>query len=64
MSNGGQNGIQFTWASDNVGWRLVMDTNGLVAPIWLTVPNSINTNQLWLPFDPTQTSVFFEMVYP
>lgn len=61
---GGQNGIQFGWPPDHAGWRLVMNTNGLANPNWVTVPNSVATNQLWLPFDPVTPSVFFQLVYP
>ena len=64
-SNGGQNGIQFNWPSDHVGWRLLMNVNGLdSAGFWFPVPNSATTNQLWLPFDPAQSNVFFQLVYP
>jgi hypothetical protein len=64
VNNGAQNGIQFNWPGDHTGWRLTMNTNGLANPNWLTIPNSNATNQIWLPFDPTQTSVFFQLVYP
>lgn len=62
---GGQNGIQFHWAADHTGWRLVMNTNGLDDPsAWSTIPNSAATNQVWLPYDPAQSSVFFRLIYP
>ncbi|HTQ52584.1 MAG TPA: hypothetical protein VMJ12_17890, partial [Candidatus Acidoferrales bacterium] len=65
VNNGSQTGVQFNWASDHTGWRLVMNTNGLAASnAWQTVMNSAATNQLWLPFDPNQSSVFFQLVYP
>ena len=58
-------GLQFNWPSDHAGWRLLMNTNSLGnAGAWVAVPNSAATNQLWLPFDPTQGSVFFRLVYP
>ena len=64
-SSNGQNGIQFSWADDHTGWRLLMNTNGLGATdTWFAVPNSDVTNQAWLPFDPTQTNVFFRLIYP
>jgi hypothetical protein len=65
VNNAGQNGIQFNWASDHTGWRLIINTNGLASlNAWFTVPNSAATNQIWLPFDPAQTSVFFQLIYP
>ena len=63
--SGGQNGLQFNWPGDHTGWRLLMNTNGLaVSNAWVTVPTSTATNQIWLPFDPAQTNVFFRMIYP
>jgi hypothetical protein len=59
------NGLEFNWPADHTGWRLMMNTNGLAnVGAWFAVPNSICTNQLWLPFDPTQNNVFFRLVYP
>jgi fibronectin type 3 domain-containing protein len=61
----GQNGIQFSWAADHIGWRLTMNTNDLGnSAAWFTVPNSAVTNQMWLPLDPAQTSAFFRLIYP
>jgi len=58
-------GLQFNWPADHTGWRLMMNTNNLANPGgWFTVPNSMATNQLWLPFDPTQNNAFFRLVYP
>jgi hypothetical protein len=64
VNNSGQNGIQFNWTADHIGWRLMMNTNGLSRPNWITISNSAATNQIWLPFDPTQTSAFFQLIYP
>jgi hypothetical protein len=65
VNNGGQNGIQFNWPSDHTGWRLVMNTNGLASSgAWVTVPESAATNQVWLPINPSQSNVFFQLVYP
>lgn len=64
LGNGAQGGIQFNWPADHIGWRLTINTNGLTSTNWLTVPNSASTNQVWLPFDPTQSTVFFRLAYP
>lgn len=61
--NGGQSGIQLNWAADHTGWRLLMNTNGLLSSNWITVPDSAATNQLWLPLGLAQ-SAFFQLVYP
>jgi hypothetical protein len=58
------NGIQFNWNSDHIGWRLLMNTSGLTdASAWGFIPGSDTTNQVWLPFDGTQSNVFFRLVY-
>jgi hypothetical protein len=57
--------IQFNWATDHTGWRLMMNTNDLADPnAWFPVPNSANTNQIGLPIDTTQAEVFFRLIYP
>ncbi len=60
---GGKNGIQINWPDDHAGWRLLMNTNGLLSPDWIAVPNSAMTNQIWLPLGSGQ-SAFFQLVYP
>jgi len=65
VTNLGQNGIQFNWPADHTGWRLMMNTNGLGnCNAWFTVANSAATNQIWLPIDPAQNTVFFQLTYP
>jgi hypothetical protein len=59
------NMIQFGWPPDHTGWRLLINTNGLVdTNAWMTVSNSATTNQIWLPFNPAQNNAFFRLVYP
>jgi hypothetical protein len=44
---------------------LMANTNNLGNPsAWFAIPNSAATNQMWLPFDPAQTSAFFRLIYP
>jgi hypothetical protein len=65
VSSSGQTGLQFSWAADHTGWRLLMNTNGLEnSNAWFTVSNSAATNQVWLPLSPAQPSAFFRLVYP
>jgi hypothetical protein len=62
---GAGGGLQFNWPMDHTGWRLLMNTNGLnLSNAWVAVSNTISTNQILIPFDPTQSNVFFRLVYP
>lgn len=59
------NGLQFNWPSDHIGWRLMVNTNSLSNPAaWVVVPGSVSTNQMWIPIDQTQINVFFRLIYP
>ncbi len=65
INEGAQEGIQFNWPADHIGWRLTMNTNGLGSTnAWFTVSNSAATNQIWLMLNPAEPSVFFQLVYP
>ena len=63
--NGGQ--LQLSWPQDHQGWHLQMQTNdvstGLTAN-WVDVPNSTATNQVVIPVDPANGSVFLRLTYP
>ncbi|HXA44065.1 MAG TPA: carbohydrate-binding protein [Candidatus Angelobacter sp.] len=59
--------IQLSWPQDHLGWRLEAQTNSLNAGLgngWTTIPGSIGTNQVFLPIDTANGSVFFRLVYP
>ena len=59
------NGLQFTWTVDHIGWRLMMNASGLTdSNAWVFIAGSNATNQTWLPFDGTQNNVFFRLLYP
>jgi fibronectin type 3 domain-containing protein len=61
------NQLQFTWPADHTGWRLQVQTNSLNTGLgtnWVTVPDSTSTNQMFVPMDPANGSVFFRLVYP
>jgi fibronectin type 3 domain-containing protein len=62
---GGQ--FQFTWPPDHTGWTLQVQTNSLGGGLgtnWLPVANSAGTNQMFLPMDAANGSVFYRLVYP
>ena len=63
--NGGN--LELTWPVDHTGWRLQVQTNSLNTGLgtnWVTVPDSTSTNQMFVPMDPANGSVFFRLVYP
>jgi hypothetical protein len=63
-SNGSQ--LQFGWLADHTGWRLQVQMNTPNAGLGTnraTVPNSTSTNQMFVPIDPANGSVFFRLVY-
>ena len=59
--------INLQWPSNQTGFRLLAQTNpagmGLTTN-WLPVANSNTTNQLTVPVNPTNGSVFFRLAYP
>jgi autotransporter-associated beta strand protein len=60
-------GLTLAWPQDHVGWHLETQTNSLVMGIgtnWMAVPGSSGTNQMFLPIDTVNGSVFFRLVYP
>jgi hypothetical protein len=59
------NGLQPSWSADHIGWRLLMNASSLTdANAWVFISGSNSTNLLWLPFDGTQSNLFFRLVYP
>jgi autotransporter-associated beta strand protein len=63
------NGNQYTlsWPASHKGWRLQAQTNSLSVGLsdnWATVPGSTTTNQISVPINPANGSVFFRLTYP
>jgi hypothetical protein len=59
--------VQLSWPSDHIGWRLQEQTNSLSTGLgtnWVTMSDSSVTNQLFIPINPANGSVFFRLVYP
>ncbi len=55
------------WPATHTGWRLEAQTNSLnvgLSSNWATVPGSASTNQVFIPINPANGSVFFRLVYP
>jgi autotransporter-associated beta strand protein len=61
--------LQLTWPFDHTGWRLQAQTNSLTGGLgtnWVDVSSNLvmNTNQVIIPMNPTNGSVFFRLVSP
>ena len=62
--NGGL--LTFFWPLDHTGWRLQIQTNDLPQGLgtnWMDVAGSTVTNQLAMPINPTDGSVFYRLFY-
>jgi autotransporter-associated beta strand protein len=61
------NNLQISWPPSHIGWRLEAQTNAAGAglgAVWFDVPNANLTNEMALPIDVLNGSVFFRLVYP
>jgi len=59
--------LTLSWPLDHTGWRLLSQTNTLSVGIntnWVTVAGSTATNQVVIPINITNGSVFYRLVYP
>jgi autotransporter-associated beta strand protein len=63
----GTGGLTVGWPLDHTGWRLLAQTNAITVGLsnnWVAVPGSDTTNQVTLPVNPANGSVFLRLVYP
>ncbi len=61
------NQLQFTWPSDHLGWELQVQTNSPGSGLgtnWTTITGSAASNQMLIPMDVNNGSIFFRLVYP
>jgi hypothetical protein len=61
------NTLSLSWPTTHLGWRLQSQTNstGLgLGSNWVDVAGSASVNQVTIPVNPTNGSVFFRLVYP
>lgn len=66
FSTAGTN-LNLSWPLDHTGWQLQAQTNGLSVGIstnWVNVTSSLTTNQLTIPINVTNGTVFYRLVYP
>ncbi len=58
--------INLSWPADHTGWTLQAQTNNLSAGLgtnWVDVAGSTATNQVIIPINPTNPSVFYRLIY-
>ena len=61
------NNLKLSWPGDHIGWRLQVQTNNLTKGLdanWAEVSNSSITNQVTVPINPANGSVFYRLIYP
>jgi hypothetical protein len=61
------NQLQLSWPQDHLGWLLQIQTNSLgkgLGTNWTVVPGSQLTNQIFIPVNPANGSVFLRLIYP
>ena len=56
--------LQLSWPATHTGWRLEAQTNSLADTNWIEVADSIQTNRITLPLNPTNGAVFFRLIRP
>lgn len=59
--------LNLSWPADHTGWRLQVQTNSISVGLhtnWVTVQNSIATNQMTFIVDPTVGCVFYRLALP
>jgi hypothetical protein len=64
--NPGTGSLTLSWPQDHTGWTLQVQTNSLAAGLgnnWVDVPESTTTNQITIPVDAGNGSVFYRMIY-
>jgi autotransporter-associated beta strand protein len=63
----GGNVLTLTWPADHAGWQLQVQTNNLAQGLgtnWVNVAGSTTTNQMVIPMNENNGSVFYRLVYP
>jgi hypothetical protein len=61
------NQLALSWPSDHVGWQLQVQANSVSVGLstnWVDLPGSAGTNQVFVPINLTNGSVFYRLVYP
>ncbi len=59
--------LNLGWPADHTGWRLQVQTNSLAVGLstnWSTVAGSSSTNQINVPLNSANGSIFYRLAYP
>jgi fibronectin type 3 domain-containing protein len=59
--------LRLSWPADHTGWQLQSQTNNLATGLgtnWVNIIDSVETNQMTLPLDATNSAVFFRLARP
>ena len=59
--------LQISWPTDHTGWQLQSQTNNLTSGLgtnWVNLPASMQTNQMTVPLNSANGSVFFRLMRP
>jgi hypothetical protein len=63
--NNGQ--LPLSWPQDHLGWHLQIQTNSSTTGLgtnWVNLPGSASTNQMFIPLNSNNDSVFLRLAYP
>jgi hypothetical protein len=63
----GPGGLTVKWPADHIGWTLQIQTNSITTGLsnnWVPVPGSQTVNEMTIPIDPANGTVFIRLVYP
>jgi hypothetical protein len=63
---GGGNVLTLTWPADHTGWQLQAQTNSTTLGLgtnWVDVIGSTTTNQMIIPMDGNNGSVFYRLLF-
>jgi hypothetical protein len=58
------NQLTLSWPSDHTGWQLQAETNTLSSAVWVGVSGSSTTNQVTVPINLSNGSVYYRLAYP
>ena len=61
------NTLTLSWPADHTGWRLQAQTNDINSGLtgnWVDLSGADATNQVVIPIDPNNGTVFYRMVFP
>jgi polygalacturonase len=59
--------MQLSWPQDHLGWHLQAQTNNSATGLganWVDIPEATATNQIFIPINPNNGSVFLRLAYP